>query len=106
MKKLLALLVVLSVSACADQPVKNPQVYSVKGVVVNEPKCLDTVCRAVIKVDEDVWKYDPIKAPVRQGDTVYKACRYYPDHELCSAFWTREKDVFYPTSTAKGVTLP
>ena len=104
MKKLMLLCLLLGLSGCqSSQATADPKVYSTQGIVVSEPTCEDTVCKAVIKIDEDVWHYDAIKAPVTRGDTIYHACRYEPTREVCSALWTRERDRFYPETTAEGV---
>ena len=100
MKKLL-LCAILAISGCqSSTATPDPKLYANKGVVVSEPTCQDGVCQAVIKIDEDVWHYDAIKAPVKRGDTIYHTCRYEPTREVCSALWTREPYVFYPESTA------
>lgn len=104
MKKLVLLCAVLAMAGCqAAKPTKDPQLYANKGIVVSEPKCEDGVCKAVIKVDEDVWHFDAIKAPVKRSDVVYKTCRYEPTREVCSALWTSEPYVFYPETYADGV---
>lgn len=96
MKKLMLLCAILMVAGCqTSQTNPDPKLYANKGVVVSEPACQDGVCHAVIKVDDDVWNYAPIKAPVKRGDTLYHTCRYEPTREVCSALWARKPYAFY-----------
>jgi hypothetical protein len=104
-KFVLLCVVAVGLSGChASHATPDPQLYANKGIVVSEPTCQDTVCKAVIKIDEDVWHYDAIKGPVKRSDVVYKTCRYDTRREVCSALWTSQPYVFYPETTAEGTT--
>lgn len=101
-KMLVGFALCLTLTACGTAESDNVPVKSVQGKIISADTCpANRKCEAVIAKDKDAWTYQLVEGPFKKGDTVYKACAYYPNRERCSTVWSSTPDQFIPPESRK-----
>lgn len=99
---LVGLIACVTLTGCKLTDSNEVPVKSVTGTVISSEVCqAGHKCEAVIARDPDNWTYQIAEGPFKKGDTLYKACAYYPTYERCSSVWSSRPDQFIPPESKK-----